>query len=145
MFSPFEIFAILAAGLFAGAAVYINLAEHPARMFLETRHAARQWAASYVRATRLQAPLAVIGFLFAIAAWWQLSETTWLVAGLLLGAVVPFTLIVIMPTNRRLLEPSRDLDSSASRALLQRWNRLHAVRSFLGLAAFVLMLWGQGR
>jgi len=143
MLSAIEVFAIMAAGLFAGAAIYVNLAEHPARMILETRHAARQWALSYSRATRLQAPLAVIGFLFAMIAWWQLSETTWLAAGLLLGAVVPFTLIVIMPTNRKLLEPARDLDSSETRALLTHWNRLHAVRSVLGLAAFAIAIGGR--
>ena len=143
MLTPLEVLAILASGLFAGAAIYINLAEHPARMSLETRHAARQWALSYSRATRLQAPLAVIGFLFALIAWWQLAEPTWLAAGLLLGAVVPFTLIVIMPTNRKLLEPTRDLDSTETRALLMHWNRLHAVRSVLGLAAFAIAAGGR--
>jgi len=143
MLTPFEVFAILAAGLFAGAAIYVNLAEHPARMVLETRHAVRQWAPSYARATRMQAPLAVIGFACAMIAWWQQSETTWLAAGLLLGAVVPFTLIVIMPTNQKLLEPKRDLDSSETRALLKHWNRLHAGRSALGLTAFAIAVGGR--
>jgi len=142
MQSLFEILATLAAGLFAGAAVYINLVEHPARMLLDTRSAAAQWAPSYGRATLMQAPLAVMGFLCGTAAWYVGSGTAWLAAGLLLGAVVPFTLIVIMPTNRRLLDPSRDRDSSETRALLDHWAKLHAVRSVLGLAAFVLCSWG---
>src|SRR5687768_11147442 len=94
-----EFIATLSSGLFAGAAIYINWAEHPARMRLETRFAAMQWASSYARATLLQAPLAVVGLLSAGAAWLLGSGTVWLLAGLLLGAVVPFTLIVIMPTN----------------------------------------------
>jgi hypothetical protein len=142
MLTPIEVVAILAAGLFAGAAIYINFAEHPARMSLETRHAARQWAPSYARATRMQAPLAVGGFLFSMGAWWQSQGTAWLAAGLLLGAVVPFTLVVIMPTNRKLLETTRDFDSSETRALLEHWNRLHAVRSVLGLASFVIAVGG---
>ena len=51
--------AILACALFAGAAVYINLVEHPARLSCGTEIAARQWAPSYKRATVMQASLAV--------------------------------------------------------------------------------------
>lgn len=133
----FEILTTLAAGTFAGAAIYINVAEHPARMALETGAAARQWAPSYARATLMQAPLALVGLLAGAGAWWVGGGTGWLLAGLLLGAVVPFTLIVIMPTNRRLLDPSRDLASPETRDLLGRWAKLHAVRSVLAFAAFV--------
>ena len=51
MLQAFEFIATLCAALFAGAALYINLVEHPARMGLETRIAALQWAPSYKRAT----------------------------------------------------------------------------------------------
>ena len=142
MQSALEVIATLASGLFAGAAIYINLVEHPARMWLDTPNATSQWAPSYARATLMQAPLAVIGLLSATAAWWIGAGTAWLIAGLLLGAVVPFTFIVIMPTNNRLLDPSRDRGSSETRALLEHWVRLHAVRSVLGLSAFVLCAWG---
>ena len=131
-----EILTTVAAGTFAGAAIYINVAEHPARMTLDTASAARQWAPSYARATLMQAPLAVLGLLTGLGAWFAGGGTGWIIAGLLLGAVVPFTLIVIMPTNRRLLEPARDLASAETRALLGRWNKLHAVRSVLAFAAF---------
>jgi uncharacterized membrane protein len=143
MMSTLEFLATLASGLFAGAAIYINLVEHPARMRLDTHNAAAQWAPSYARATLMQAPLAVIGLLSGAAAWWMGAGTVWLAAGLLLGVVVPFTLLVIMPTNRRLLDPSRDRDSSETRALLQHWAMLHAVRSALGFTAFVLCAWGR--
>ena len=59
MLEAIQFIASLTAALFAGAALYINVAEHPARMALETRHAALQWAPSYKRATLLQAPLAM--------------------------------------------------------------------------------------
>jgi hypothetical protein len=55
----------------------------------------------------------------------------------LIGSVVPFTLLVIMPTNQRLLEGNRDLASEQTRLLLVRWGNLHAVRTWLSLAAFV--------
>jgi len=127
--------------LFAGAALYINVAEHPARMGLETSVAAKQWAPSYRRATWLQAPLALLGFASGLAAWLLGASPVWLVAALLIGAVVPFTLIAIMRTNKKLLAPHRDLASPETRALLETWGKLHAVRTSLSLVATVLCIW----
>jgi hypothetical protein len=136
-----EFLATFSAALFAGAALYINVVEHPARMGLETRVAAMQWAPSYKRATWLQAPLALVSLLCGIAAWLSGDGIGWLVAALLVGAVVPFTFGVIMPTNHRLLAPGRDLSSAETRELLLRWGQLHAVRTALSLAGTVLFLW----
>ena len=61
--------ATLATALFTGAAVYISLVEHPARLLCPTAHAVEQWRPSYERATLMQAPLAVAGSLVATAAW----------------------------------------------------------------------------
>src|SRR5262245_18989743 len=134
----FEFMATLCASLFAGAALYINIAEHPARMGLETRVAALQWAPSYKRATWMQVPLAVLTLLSGVAAWLMGAGTWWLLAAALIGAVVPFTLVVIMPTNHRLLAPGRDLGSVETRMLLTRWGFLHAVRTTLSLLAAIL-------
>ncbi len=127
--------AILCSGLFACAALYVSFVEHPARMLCGTRLAVTQFAPSYKRATVMQASLAALGTLAAIAAWLQGAPAPWLVGGLLLGAVIPFTLIVILPTNKRLLDPSLDKDSQQAQQLLQRWAMLHAVRSALSLAS----------
>jgi hypothetical protein len=141
LISVLEMIAVLSAALFAGAALYINVVEHPARMGLETRVAALQWAPSYKRATWLQAPLAVLSFLCGIGAWLLGAGVAWLVAAVLLGLVVPFTFIVIMPTNHKLLTPGRDLSSEETRALLVRWGQLHAVRTMLSLAGTLLFVW----
>jgi anthrone oxygenase-like protein len=126
--------------LFAGAALYINLVEHPARLTLDTASAAAQWAPSYHRATLMQAPLAVLSFLAGLAAWLLGAGRMWLVSASLIGAVVPFTLIGIMPTNRKLLAHGRDLRSPDTRRLLEKWGTLHSVRTVLSAAAFLLML-----
>ena len=136
-----QLIATLAATLFAGAALYINVAEHPARMTLDTRTAALQWAPSYKRATLLQAPLALLSLASGTAVWLLGGEVAWLVAALLIGAVVPFTFAVIMPTNHKLLAPGRDLASAQTRALLDKWSKLHAVRTLLSLVASVVYLW----
>ena len=135
-----ETVATLSAGLFAGAAIYINLVEHPARMECGTELAVKEFAPSYHRATVLQVPLAAIGFLTAVAVWLTDGSFWWLVAGILLVAVIPFTLLVIFPTNKKLLDPSLDKNSELASVLLVRWSRLHAVRSLLSLLAFVILL-----
>jgi hypothetical protein len=136
-----EFVAAFAAALFAGAALYINVVEHPSRLGLETRMAALQWAPSYKRATWLQAPLAILSLTCGITVWLLGDGWGWLVAALLVGAVVPFTFVFIMPTNHRLLAPERDLTSFETRALLVRWGRLHAVRTVLSLASAMAYLW----
>jgi len=136
-----EFIAVFCAAVFAGAALHITLAEHPARMGFETRIAAMQWVPSYERATWMQAPLAVVSFLGGIGAWLLGAGVGWLAAALLIGVVVPFTLIGIFPTNHKLLEPRRDRGSPETRALLERWGNLHAVRTALSIVASVLYLW----
>jgi hypothetical protein len=136
-----EFIATFCAALFAGAAIYINVVEHPSRMGLETRIAAAQWAPSYKRATWLQAPLALVSFLTGVTAWLLGAGIGWLVAALFIGSVVPFTFIGIMPTNHKLLTPGRDLSSAETRILLERWGRLHAVRTALSMVASVINIW----
>lgn len=88
----------------------------------------------------MQAALAVAGTLSGLIAGWQQSDLNVVCAALLLGAVVPFTLVVILPTNKRLLDPTLDSRAFEAAALLRRWGRLHAVRSLLGGAAFGMFL-----
>jgi uncharacterized membrane protein len=135
-----EIAATLAGALFAGAALYINVVEHPARMSCGTHIAVTEWAPSYQRATWLQAPLAIIAVLSGVTAWLLGSSALWLVGGLLLGAVVPFTLVVIKPTNMRLLSPTLDKGSEQTRQLLEKWNTLHTVRTVLSLVSLLIFL-----
>jgi hypothetical protein len=135
-----QFIATLACAVFAGAAVYINLVEHPARMSCSTAAAVAQWTPSYRRATWMQAPLALVGFVSAVIAWLAGAGMGWLVGGVLLGLVVPITLLVIMPTNRRLLSADLDKESDETRKLLNRWNTLHGIRTALSIAALLFFL-----
>lgn len=134
-----ELVALLCTGLFAGAAIYISLVEHPARRECGPALAVTEFGPSYRRGAVMQAPLAVVGCLAGIAAWIQTGAVSVLVAGLLLGAVVPFTLIAIRPTNQRLLAAAGTRGSPPTAALLARWGHLHAVRSVLSALAFLLL------
>jgi uncharacterized membrane protein len=135
-----ELIATLSSGLFAGAAVYINLVEHPARMQAGIRLALTEFAPSYHRATVTQVSLASTGFLSAMVAWRFRSDSRWLIGGGLLGSVIPFTVIAIQPTNKQLLDPDTANDLALAEKQLTRWGRLHAVRSILSLVSLLLFL-----
>src|ERR1700686_376220 len=136
-----EFVAVLSCSLFTGAAVYINLVEHPARMQCGVEIAATEFAPSYRRATVLQATSAAVGLISSIAAWLAGATFWWLVAGGLLGSVIPFTLFVILPTNKLLLSTTLDKRSVDTERLLARWGRLHAVRSVLSGMALLLFVY----
>jgi hypothetical protein len=136
-----EFIAVLACSLFTGAAVYINLVEHPARMQCGVEIAATEFAPSYRRATAMQATCAAVGLLASFAAWLAGASFWWLIAGVLLGSVIPFTLIVILPTNKRLLSPTLDRRSAETVRQLARWGALHAVRTVLSGMAMLLFLY----
>ena len=135
-----EIIATLVSGIFAGAAVYVNLVEQPARLSCGVELAVRQWRPSYKRGTMMQAPLAVVGSFAALTSWWFDRGLSWLIGGLLLLLIIPFTFIAILPTNKRLESRELDFRSEEAGYLLRRWGRLHAVRSILSGVAFVIFL-----
>lgn len=131
--------ALLAAALFAGGALYAGLVEHPARLLTGPPMGMAHFRTSYPRGTRLQAPLALAGALAALLAWAGGAGRPCLLAGALLGLVVPYTLVVMLPTNHRLMDPSLPPDGPEALRLLRRWGALHAVRIVLGLAALGLL------
>jgi hypothetical protein len=89
----------------------------------------------------LQATSAAVGLISSIAVWLAGATFWWLVAGALLGSVIPFTLLVILPTNKVLLSPKLDRRSVEAELLLARWGALHAVRSVLSGLALLLFLY----
>ncbi len=126
--------------LFAGAAIYINLVEHPARLECGVELAATVFAPSYRRAATMQASLAILSTLFAILTWLLGGSWLWLLGAVLIFSVVPLTIIVIMPTNNQLLSADLDYKSESTRQLLLSWGKLHAMRSVLSLIASCIFL-----
>ena len=126
--------ALLVASLFAGAALFVSVAENPARIAAGAAAGLAQWKPSYERAKFLQGALALIGGAIAFYLWWRSLNQLWLIGSLLLLANWPYTLIVMMKLNRR-IEAAGDGGD-----LLVRWGRLHAVRTLLGLGSALVML-----
>jgi Domain of unknown function (DUF1772) len=129
--------ALAAAALFTGAAIYVSVAEQPARSALDDCAALAEWRPAYARGAPMQASLAIVGFLLGLAAWRQSGAWLWLTGAVLLVANWPYTLACIMPVNRKLETMEAGPDS---RALMQLRGRLHAGRSLLGCGAVLCML-----
>jgi hypothetical protein len=135
--------ALLVAAVFTGAALYINVVEQPARLRLGHNALLTEWKPSYKRGFTMQAPLAIIGFLLGMLAWWQTGRWPWVVGGLLLVVNWPYTLLVIMPVNRKLMGTELSSASLETRNLIRYWARLHAGRTGLGTTAMVVFLWAS--
>jgi hypothetical protein len=135
--------ALIVASVFAGAALYVNVAEQPARLYLDDRSLLVEWKPSYKRGFAMQAPLAIVGFLLGVLAWWQTGNWFWLLGALILIANWPYTLLGIMPTNNRLMAIDPAIAGPDSRKLVEKWATLHAVRTALGFAATLIFLWAS--
>jgi hypothetical protein len=131
--------ALATAAAFTGAAIYINVAEQPARLALDDRALLAQWKPSYSRGFSMQASLALASTLFGLLAFWLTRDWRMLVGALVILANWPYTLIVILPVNNRL--EAMTTGGAEARVLMQTWGKLHAVRSLLGLAAVLIFLW----
>lgn len=137
--------ALVVAALFAGAAFYVGFAEQPARLNLDDRSLLTEWKPSYKRGFAMQAPMAIVGFLLGILAWWQTGRWLWLIGAAVLVANWPYTLLVIMPTNNKLMATEPANAGPETRALIETWARLHAGRTMLGVAATLIFLWASVR
>jgi hypothetical protein len=138
-----SIVALVLATLFAGAALYISLVEHPARLGLADGPLLAQWQPSYKRALPIQSGLAVAGGAAGLILGYLSADWRWFAGAILLLANWPFTLFVIMPVNKPLMA-MRERDAGAeSRAMLVRWGKLHNVRSALGAGTVLLYAWAS--
>jgi Anthrone oxygenase len=136
-----ESLAVAGAAFFSGAAMYITLAEQPARLLLDNRNLLLEWQTSYPVGLRMQGSVVILAGFAAIWAWWLSRDWRWILGATLILANWPFTLLALQPVNATLMAISLDQPAAESRALMQQWGNLHAIRSGLGMFAMVTFLW----
>ncbi len=133
--------ALLLAAVFAGAALYVNLVEQPARLTLDDRALLAEWKPSYDKGKMMQASLALLATLAGLLAAYESGRAIWLLGAALMLASWPYTLMVIMPTNRALHATAIDSAGPETRRLIEKWGRLHAARTAFGMAGTLAFLW----
>ena len=137
----FGLLALIVSAMFGGAALYVNVAEQPARLQLDDRALLAEWKPSYKRGAAMQAPLALVGFLLGLLAWWQTSHPGYLIGAIAIIAPWPWTLIVIKPTNNALLATAPDQAGPQTRSLVVKWGAIHGVRTAMAALATLAFLW----
>ena len=135
--------ALTIAAMFTGAAVYINVAEQPARLQLDNRSLLAEWKPAYKRGYIMQASLAIVGGVIGLVAYISVLDWRWLLGAIVLLTNWPYTIFVVMPINRRLMETPPEAATAETRRMLERWGALHAGRIVLGLVATLIFLWTQ--
>lgn len=131
--------ALVAAALFTGAALYVNVVEQPARLALADAGALAAWKPAHRRGLAFQAALVLVSATSAIIAFFILGSWRWIAGGVLMFATWPYTLTGLMPTSRRLL--AEDEPGPDCRKLLSNWGQLHMVRTGLGALATLILFW----
>ena len=140
MLNLIALVATFSCGVFFGASLYISIVQHPAALETGNEFAARFFRPMYRRAAVLQATLAIVACVAAFAAWLGGADHLWLGSAILIGSVVPFTVIVIKPVNDALLQ-NGDVTLEIG-SLLKRWGSLHWARTVASGLAFLLCLIG---
>lgn len=132
--------ALLAAALFTGAALYINVAEQPARLCLADGAALAQWKPAYRRGRWLQIAFSALAFVLGAGAFAQTRDWQWLAGAVLMLATWPYGKVGISPTDQRLLAAGDGRAGGDTRRLLINWGHLHMVRTGLGAVACFIFL-----
>jgi hypothetical protein len=113
--------ALVMASVFTGAAIYINVAEQPARLMLGDNTMLDQWQPSYGRGFAMQASLAIVSTLLGLLAYWQTGNLWWFAGACLIFANWPYTLIFMLPVNKRLAAMAAGTAEGDKRVWLERW------------------------
>ena len=139
------VLALALAAAFFGIAIYITLAEQPARLALADGPSLEQWKISFGVGIVLQGVLTVVAGLAGLGTAWVLRDARWAVGGALMLANWPWTLLMVSPTNAALLATVAEAAGPESHSLIAHWGLVHSGRTAIALAALAVYFWAIAR
>jgi Domain of unknown function (DUF1772) len=134
-----KLIAILSAAFFAGGGLFVSMVIYRAIM-MDLAPAVAHFGRIYNKAAPWQGSNAIICPAAAVMVSALSGDWWWAIGGLLVGASLPFTLLVMMHVNHRLLDEKAPPTRDEAVALLKRWGELHWVRNVLSTLGLVVML-----
>ena len=136
----------------------IALASVPPMLLAPATIAVRQWSVMFSRGKAVVPPMALLSSsAFAYLAY-NIPATSRLYASAALSsfAIIPYTLLVLSPTNSKLLKRAAEAEKlstkdeldetrlprgESSKELIDKWNSLHVGRLMLPLISTLLGVW----
>ncbi|UJR09597.1 hypothetical protein I4U23_013832 [Adineta vaga] len=150
--------AVVCAGIFAGTALYISIGEVPAMQQLGADIHWRFFPPMFKKAALYQTIVAWTSGAASIIHGTRINgapfyRNLWIIAGSTFFAITPYTIFVMLPTNKIILNDNQDIASgkesqfsvTQKEDLLNKWAGLHLVRTVSSLASFGAMVFGLSR
>ncbi|CAF0903459.1 unnamed protein product [Adineta steineri] len=150
--------AVVGAGLFAGAALYITIGETPALQDFGLDEHWRFFPHMYKRAAISQSVFSAIGGIAAIAHGTRINGSSfdrnlWIIAGTTLIGMAPYTIFLMLPTNNTIINDNKEttlgkesqISVTQRKKILQKWAGLHLGRTITSVASFSAMVFGLSR
>jgi hypothetical protein len=133
-------FALAFAAAFAGAAIYVNWVEQPARLKLDDEALLGEWGPSDSRGVALLSIFALIAAIFGLVAFFETNDVRWAYGALVAIAAWPYAFFVMSPLNNQILS-LRESDIGAARALVRQWGLIESGFAALGVISAAIFLW----
>ncbi len=132
--------ALVFAAAFAGAAVYVNWVEQPARLALDGEALLSEWTPSDRRGVALLAGFALAAAVAGFLAYFESEDVRWVFGALIIISSWPYAFFVMAPLNNQILS-LRGHDVAAARALVRQWGMVELGFAAIGVLAVAMFLW----
>jgi len=132
--------ALAFASALAGAGLYVNSVEQPARMALDDEAMLKEWGPSDRRGVALMAALALLAGISGLSAWYETGDALFAIGAIIAVASWPYTLYAMGPVNNQIIALAPK-DVGAARALVWQWGLLEYGQTVIALAAAATFLW----
>ena len=131
----FQIIVLIATGLIAGSTFYISLVEIYVRSLTSEKEQLKNWKMVFPKASGILKTFGVITGVFILLTGYFTNNLLWYISAIPLFILVPFTAIYIHKMNNELavLEDYHDVIPK-----IQKWDKLHHIRTVLAISAFII-------